>query len=376
MKQYKYYFAILLLSGFIITGCSNSSETNGDTESETEQLIRITQEQVVSEGIELGEPTTRIFEESFTCNGYIMSPANGMAQISTPISGIVETVNCALGDYVNKGEVLCLLSGNDLMVIQQEFAETSAKLKQLKADYERSKILFDEKIGAEKDFLAVESNYKAMTAKYNSLKIRLALLRLDVTKISEGKLYSSFPVVAPIGGYITNMNLLIGQFIEQQQYLIEIIDINQLHLQLSVFEDNISKLRTDQSVQFNSVGEPVLIHSGTLISIGRTINPESRTIQCIAKINNEDGVRFIHRAYINASVIIDKSEARALPNEAIIKSDNDYYVFVIEISENEIYYIRKVKVAIGRVSDGFSEIISGEFPGKVLISGIYNLQSE
>ena len=304
MKLYKSNLAFLLLLVLIPPGCSNTSVTNGDIESETEQLIRITQEQVISEEIELGEPTSHIFEESFTCNGYIMAPANGMAQISTPVSGIVEAVNCALGDYVNKGEVLCLLSSNDLMVIQQEFAETSAKLKQLKADYERSKTLFDEKIGAEKDFLAVESDYKAMTAKYNSLKIRLEMLSLDVTKIIEGKLYSSFPVVAPIMGYITNMNLLLGQFIEQQQSLVEIIDINQLQLQLSIFEDNIAKLRTGQNVQFNSVGETSSTHSATVTSIGKTINPESRTIMCIANISDEDGVRFINGAYIEASVIV------------------------------------------------------------------------
>lgn len=366
----------MMMSGLIITGCGNSSETNGDTESQSDQLIRITQEQVSSEGIELGEPTVQMFKESFTCNGYILAPANGMAQISTPISGIVKAVYCALGDYVNKGDVLCSLTGNEIMVIQQEYAETSARFKQLKADYERSKTLFNEKIGSEKDFLAVESDFKAMTAKYNSLRIRLELLRLDVTDISEGKLYSSFPVVAPIRGYITNMDLLLGQFIEQKQNLIEIIDIDQLQLQLSIFEDNVTKLKTGQRVQFNSVGENDLIHSATLTSIGKTINPESRTIKCIAKISNDDGARFINGAYIEASVVTEQSEARALPSEAILKSDNDYYVFVVERSENEVYYIRKEKVTIGRVSNGFSEIIAGELQGKVLISGIYNLQSE
>ena len=376
MKQYYSIIAVFMIIALIGTGCGNSPETNADSPGEANQLISITQDQVDSESIELGELTTQIFEESVNCNGYIMAPANGMAQISTPISGIVETINCKLGDFVKKGEVLCLLSSNELMVIQQDFAETSAILSRLKTDYERSKTLFNEKIGAEKDFLAIESEYKATTAKYNALKIRLESLRLNITKIEGGELYSAFPVVSPIKGYISDMNIVLGQFAEQQKNLIEIVDVNQLQLQISVFQDDIDKLKTGQNISFSSLGEHALHHYATLISIGKTVNLESKTILCIAKIKNSDGFNFINNSYVEASVTVNDSEAKALPNEAILKSDNDYYVFVVEKSENGVYYLQKVKVNIGRISKGFSEIINGEFDGKVLVKGVYNLQSE
>jgi len=376
MEQYKYITTHFLLLILITLGCGKTSETSGNKESESDQLIIVTQEQVDSENIEQGGITNHVFEESVICNGYIIAPANGMAQISTPISGIVETINCSLGNYVKKGAVLCLLTSNEFMVVQQDFAVTSVNLKRLKADYERNKTLYDEKIGSEKDFLVVESEYKAMTAKYDALKIRLELLRLDVSKIIDGKLFSSFPVIAPIAGYITNMDMVLGQYIEQQQSLIEIIDINRLQLQLSLFEDDIAKLKTGQKVKFNTLGESALIHSATLISVGKTINQESGTIKCIAKIDNEDNVNFINHAYVEASVVVNKNEAKALPNEAILKSEKDYYVFVVEKIEDEVYYLKRLKVNIGRVSNDYSEIVGVELPDKVLIKGVYNLQSE
>jgi cobalt-zinc-cadmium efflux system membrane fusion protein len=297
-----------------------------------------------------------------------------MAQISTPVAGIVMTIDCALGDYVKKGDILCSLTSNELMDIQQDFAETSARLGQLKADYERSKSLLNEKIGAEKDFQAIESEYKGMTAKYNALKIRLELVRLDVSEIREGKFVSSFPVVAPIEGFITEMNLLMGQYIEQQKGLMEITDVKQLQLQLSVFEEDITKLRTGQQVEFNLLGEPSLIHTATIISIGKAIDQDSRAIQCIAKISNENGVNFINRAYVEASVVTNQTEAKALPNEAILKSDNAHYVYVVEKSEKDTYYLRKEGINIGRISDGYTEIVDSEITAKILTKGIYNLQ--
>lgn len=376
MKLYNnnlsYYFILLLL----ISGCGNHSAIKEEVPVDTEQFIRISQKQAESEKIEFGEATLMTFKEVVKCNGYIMSPSNGMARISTPVTGIVETVNCSLGDYVKKGAVLCTISSNELMIIQQDFAETSARLIRLKADYDRIKALFEEKISAEKDFLAIESEYKAMTAKYHALKIRLEIMRLNSTKIENGDFISAYRVVSPINGYITDLNIVLGQFVELQRSIIEIVDTKQLQLILSIFQQDITKLKQGQSVDFNSIGEPESAHSGKIIAIGRTVDPDSRVIKCIAAISNEKEADFINQSYVEASVIVNQSDIKALPSEAILKSDDDYYVFVVDKFDDEGYSLRKVKVNVGRIYNGFSEIIDGEFAGKILVNGVYNLQSE
>jgi len=376
MRRYDFIRAVHVMMIFITFGCSNTSKTSEDDANEVDHLLQISQKQFESDSMKIGEVSIRNFEDEVQCNGYITSPVNGMAQISTKISGIVETINCSLGDYVKKGQILCVLSTNELIVLQQDFAETSAILKRLKADYERSKALFNEKIGAEKDFIAIESEYKVMMAKYQSLKLRLELLKLNVSKIEEGELYSVFSIIAPINGHITNLNIVLGQFIEPEKNLIEIVDVNKLQLQLSVFENDLKKLNPGQKIKFNSLGEPNTIHYATLSSVGKTINLESKTIQCMAKIKNEDEFSFINHSYIDARIIVNQKEAKALPNEAILKSGADYYVFVVEKSDGQIYYLRKVKVNVACVSMGFSEIIASEGLTKVVTKGVYNLQTK
>ncbi len=376
MKLIRIVSAVSLLLLLVMAGCGRSEKTNENDAAEASQLVQITTSQFESEGMMIGEATTQPFKEEVRCNGYIVAPATGMAQISAPLAGIVQAINCSTGQYVRKGETLCLLSGNELMLIQQEFAETSAKLKRSKSDYDRSKALFDEKIGAEKEFIAQETEYHVMRSKYQSLKLRLELLKLNVSKIEAGEFYAAYAVISPINGYVTSLNMVLGQYTEQQMSLLEIVDINQLQLQLSVFENDVNKLEPGQTVRFNSLGEPDSSHMATLVSIGATINPESRTIQCIAKIVNANGKKFINESYIGAAIMVGHKTALALPNEAVIKSGRDHFVFIVEKQHDHIYYLRREKVTIGRTSGGFTEITSAANLTKVLIKGAYNLPAE
>ena len=162
MKAYNFIYTVFIIFVFTLFGCNHSADTNTEIVSEDDNLIQITHEQFTSNAMKIGELSTHIFEDKVRCNGYIIAPANGMAMVSTQIAGIVESVHFCPGKYVNKGEILCTLSSPELIILQQDYAEASTKLKKLQSDYDRSKALFKEKIGAEKDLISKESEFKAM----------------------------------------------------------------------------------------------------------------------------------------------------------------------------------------------------------------------
>ncbi len=373
MKLYTILNTLLILLVLIATGCGKSSKTAQEPAADTINLIQVTLEQFEGDSMKFGSITPQNFDREVSCNGYITAPPNGEAWISSPLAGIVESIKCMMGSYVRKGQTLGYITSNELMALQQEFTETSAKQKRLNADYKRSKSLFDENIGAEKDFLAVESEYKSMQSKYQSLKLRLQLLKLDVVKIEAGELYSAFPLISPIDGYITNQNMVLGQFVEQQKKLVEIIDVNQLQLQLSVFETDIAKIKTGQNIRFRVSGDNTVFHTAKLSAVSKTVNPDTKTILCLAKINTKEGSNLVNNSYVQAKIIVDQKEAKALPSDAILKSGKDYYIFVFDKSDQQGYYLRKEKVETGMVSNGFTEITGNVTFPKILVKGIYNL---
>ena len=84
----------------------------------------------------------------------------------------------------------------------------------------------------------------------------------------------------------------------------------------------------------------------------------------------------INQSFIEALLSVNSSEAVALPSEALIKSGKDYYVLLLEKSDNDAYYLRRQKVNIGRTSKGFTEISDSIDLTKVLVKGVYNLSAE
>lgn len=375
MKQYQSLYSILFIL-LLVAACGKSTIENAGDVVDSEEYMRVTTKQIKAEGITVGGFETKLFEEFVKCNGYIKAPPNGWAKISSPVSGIVKSINYSVGDYIRKGDVLCVLSSNEFLNIQQNFGEASAMLIKLKADYERSKSLYDQNIGSEKDFKAIESEYKVMSVKYKSLKIWLEQLNLDVTKIENGDLISSYPLHAPISGYIADIDLSMGQFIEPQKNLVEIIDVNKFQLQLSVFESDIVKLRKGDKVLFNTLGESAGLHSAEIIAIGKNIDSETKSIRCLAKIDNEDGLNFVNNSFIESSILVNSFEARAVPDGAILKSDQDHYIFVVSGQDDDGMNLTVTKVSIGRTYNGYTEIIGDLADGKILTGGVYNLQVE
>ncbi|WP_168026825.1 efflux RND transporter periplasmic adaptor subunit [Ignavibacterium album] len=341
-----------------------------------DSLIQITKAQFETEKMQIGDPVLYDFEDVIKSNGYISSPPNGKAQISTQIPGIVKNISKSIGDYVEKGSILCTIESNEIIMIQQDFIETANKLKALTADYNRMKTLNDENITSQKNFMTVESEYKNMQAKYNGLKARIEMLKLNPNNIQEGNVSSSINLYSPINGYITMQNCLLGQYIEPQQVLMQVVDVNKLYLQFFVFEKDIAKLKIGQKVYFYSSDNKSKTLNATVTAIGKSINSTTKSIECKAVINNDDKSSLLDGMYVNVNVVTTKSTALSLPTDAIIKSGNDNFVLQKEKEKNGNYYFIKKPIKIGMSLNGFTEIIDDKNLKNVLIKGIYNLKVE
>lgn len=367
-----FYFSMLFLS----IACGKTTTSNPEDLATSTKLIQITQSQFNADQMTLGDLTMRSFDDVVTCTGIISSPPNGRAEMSSQLSGIVVSILCNPGEYVKKGQVLCTLTSNELIEMQQSLAEASAKLKAIKLEFERKKILSQEKIGADKDLIVIESEYDAMKAQHASLRMQLALLNLDVSKIESGELVETFSIKAAISGVISRHNVVLGQFVEQQKPMFEVVDMNQLQLQLSIFQKDIQRLSIPQTVRFKTMAGQGEVGLANLVTIGKTMQTQSNTIQCIAKIDKSAELHLISGAYLEAYILVASSECLSLPVNAILKAGKEQYVFVVDKKEDTNYYLRKEEVITGRTSEGFTEIVSPVSLKDVVTNGVYNLQTD
>lgn len=367
MKTIKY---LLIFAGltFILSSCNDKQETI----EEESNLIEITNQQFITDSMQLGKTETRLFENTIKCNGIIETLPNGMAKVSAPIPGVVKNINISNGQFVRKNQPLFELAGIEIIDIQKDFAEATANYKRSKSEYERIKSLYNEKVTSEKDYIVAETEFKTTMAKYNGLKLKIEAIGFSVVKIENGEFYSSYSIKSPIDGYISKLQTNIGSYIESQNELLEIINPEMFQIKLSIFAKDINNLKKGQSVRFKSLNNND-IHVATINSIGVTIDNESKSINCYASIKDKNLTNLIVNEYIEAEIITNSDTVIALPSNAIINSDTGNFILVLEKEDDNKYSFKKVEIKIGSKNEEFTEILEPKIDGLILTNGVYNI---
>ncbi len=346
-----------------------------ETAAEESGDITLTREQFEYAGMKIGTPLPRSFSNSIKTNGLIVASRTGAAEISTLISGRVRQIYHSTGDYVKKGTILFTLESNEIILLQQTYAEAFQQLKLLQSDFDRLKSLSDENIVARKDFLKAESDLRTTEAKAEGLKSRLKMIHIDPSQVEQGVIVSFQSVVSPINGSITRQEIVLGQYIELNETPIEIIDTDNLRLSLQVFENSMAEILKGQEVIFSVPDRPEIKLNATLSQLGKTVSAETRSVKCYAEIDPEERSLFLDKMYVEAEIITCEREVLALPETALIREpDRDYVLILLE--ENDQYYtFRKMPVQTGVTRQGFTEILDDDL-SSLLVEGVFSLWTD
>ncbi len=367
--------AIPLITATILLFSACSKKTSETPEPEND-FTKITMEQFQEGKMALGKPLKMAFENSFQISGKIVSRVDGLAKISIPIEGFIKRIHVRKGQSVKSGEVLFEIEGSALIELQKAFAISSAKMPQLQSDFERIEQLFKENIKTESEFMIAESAYKTELANYSALKQNLENIHLSISDIENGNYASVYQIKSPIQGQVVDVQTTPGQYVSPQSSIAEIVDARKKHLQLLVFENDYSKIKSGQKVAFKTASEKGAYSTATITSIGKILNMQSKSFDCFAEISDTDKSKFIINQLVHGQVILNTDTVFALPQEAILKSGNNQFVFVKAREIGNELFLEKVKVRVGRSSKNHVELIDGPLNKQILISGAYHISSE
>ncbi len=345
---------------------------NQDTREQEFNVVEITDQQYSSDSMQIGKMEKRVFENTVKCNGTLIPFPEGMAKISAPFGGIVKKIYCRNGQFIEKNQTLLEITGNEIIDIQNDFAEASANYKRFKSEYERIKSLYDEKVASEKDFIYAQTEYRASVAKYNGLKLKIELIGFSAESIENGEINAFYSIKSPIGGFVSKLKTVIGSYVDSQSELLEIINPDLFQIKLTVFAKDLKGIKIGQSVRFKSADNQE-VHLATLSSVGVVIDDETKSVDCYASIKDEGQLNPVSNEFIEAEIITRTDTVNALPSEAIIKNENDYFVLVLNKQEDSKYFFNKIQVKTGRQFEGFTEIIEPEIQGLILTRGVYNI---
>ncbi len=368
MNKLKNLILFTTLSMIMFACGSKNQETS---EQDTSQ-VEITNQQFITDSMRMGKIETREFENTVKCSGTIVSLPGGMVKVNAPFRGLVKNIYFQNGQFVEKNVPLVEIAGNEIIDIQNEYAEAAANYKRSKSEYERIKSLYNEKVTSEKDFILAETEYKISLAKYNGFKLKIESIGLSVSKIENGEFYTSYVIKSPINGIISGFKTNIGSYIDTQTELLEIINMDMLQLKLSVFAKDIVDVKKGQSVRFKSTYGKNL-YTATINSIGVVIDNEVKSIDCYATFNDKLQTNTIVGEFIEAEIVTKTDTVNALAADAIITDENTTYILILNKQDKDKYLFNKIKVKIGRKYNGYIQINEPKTDDSILIDGTYNI---
>ncbi|TRX24221.1 efflux RND transporter periplasmic adaptor subunit [Flavobacterium franklandianum] len=370
MKKIIYTLAItsLLLSCKDAKTEESNKKDNG--------LITVTKDQFQSSGMEIASPVEQDFDVTINTSGKIDVPPQNRAQVTSFVGGYVKSTKLLVGDKVTKGQALLTLENTEYLDIQKDYLEVAEQIKYLKSEFERQKVLYDEKISSQKNYLKAESDYRKTLGMYQSLKAKLQLLNINPSNVEKGKLTSIVTIFAPITGDIVIMNANVGMPVAPSDVILEIVDTNHLHLELAVFEKDILKVKMGQKINFIVPEASKEVFDAEVHLVGKSIEGNDRTINVHGHLDDNIKQKLLTGMFVEAKIKINSKKGLAIPADALISENNKNFVLLLDNEKNTIFSFKKVAVIVGDKSGKKVEIIPNNqinASSKILVKGVFDL---
>lgn len=353
MKNISYNIATFIL--LLLMGCGNKNNVESASEETTDSGIIVTQEQFDTNDLMLGSLEQRTFPKMVETSGMIDVPPENRASITAFMGGFVKKTPLLIGDWVKKGELLVVLENQEFVQMQQEYLEVFNQLDFLKAEFERNQTLFEEKIASQKNYLQAKSNYETAKARYQGLREQLQMLNISPSKVEQGSITSEAAIYAPIHGSVTKMNVSMGSYVSPATEILEIVDNEHVHLELTVFEKDILKVKKGQEILFKIPEVSDETYKAEVHLVGTSIDDAKRTIKVHGHLENEDG-GFLPGMFVNAMIMTDTISGWSLPEEAVIESEGTSYILKLLGKTDNNYTFERVAVTQGETYNGYTQI--------------------
>lgn len=351
--------SMTVLLGLAITACGSQNEEAIEVNHiESENAVELTQAQYDQASIEIGAAERKVIGSELRVNGMIDVPPQSNISINMPYGGFVKYTEMLPGSMVKKGQLLVMIENPEFIQFQQEYLESMANRDFLKADFERQEELYQEKVASGKNFQLAKSNYLANEARLKSMEERLKLIGFNLAKIREGVVSASVNIYAPVTGSVREVYTNIGKYINPQDVIMDITNSEDLHVELTVYENDIQRVKLGQRIRFSLPTSPTEWLEAQVFLVGSGVREDrSVTVHGHLKQKNED---LKPGMYVAAKIETDSNEDWAVPEVSIVRFGGKHYVFAYtgEKSENgqTMHDFKMLEVIKGYTEDSYTQI--------------------
>jgi len=367
----KSYF-MLIMAVLLAYSCGSKKQEAATSETETAvaTLVSLDADQLKNAGITLGKPEMKPISATLKLNGSIDVPPQNMVSISFPLGGYLKSSKLLPGMRVRKGETLAVMEDAQFIQIQQDYLLAKSKMALAEGEFQRQQALNAHKASSDKVFQQAKNEFETQKIMVRALDEKLRLIGLNPSALSEDNLSRSVSVRSPINGYVSKVNVNIGKYTAPTDVLFELVNPEDIHLALTVFEKDVAKLAIGQKVMAYTSDNPAKKYPAEILLISKSLD-ENRTAEVHCHFEKYDHSSLVPGMFMNAEVDVKTEKALVVPEGAVVRWQNQNYVFVE--AGNGTFNMAPVELGIAQ--DGQQQIIPAEDLGgkNVVLQNAYTL---
>jgi cobalt-zinc-cadmium efflux system membrane fusion protein len=317
--------AALLTHGFGLLGGRRSG---GE---ETPSLIRQGNQIIVPAGSALRQRLSVQPAQAQAIRAKLLLPAiveadpARTAAVLTPLAGRVTQLKVALGDRVNRGQILAVIDSPDLAQAYDDYDKAADALALTAKNLERQQGQVDIGALSERDLDQARSDHRQAQAEFTRTQSRLQVLGVAPGSDQRDRLLT---IRAPTAGSITTLSIASGNMInDPTQPIMTVSDLSTVWVTALVAEKDLPAIARDQDAEVSLAAYPERTLHGKVLFVSDVLESDSRRDKIrIAFPNPEHQLR--PNMFATVTLLGPGQTRIVVPTSALLMNNDRTSVFV------------------------------------------------
>jgi membrane fusion protein, heavy metal efflux system len=416
MPTYHIFALAFILTGLAACKSSNTEPTHpseptaqqpNEPQNNEPTTVLLTAAQLKTIAVKIGAVEQKELVAQVKANGVIGISNEHKSLITSQFGGMLKSVLVHTGDIVKAGQVVATITNPEFIntqeeyltvksqlgagngdavasvanaqyaALQEQFISLQPQIELAEKEAQRQKELSAGNAGSAKNLEQALANLATLQSKRSTLQTqmdifsknanlilqtkraaldaKLRLMGIDPKGLSPETMQSALSVRAVSTGVVGDIRAKIGTFVDASNVIAEVADLNNLFLDLNVYEADLHKFKLEQQIHFTLINVPDRTYAARIYRIGSALDPMTKSVKLHAHIEGS------HEGLIegmNAVAVVDlgKSQSAAVPNQAIVNHSNQNYIFVVRASNAEETIFEKIPVKLGTTEGNYTAI--------------------
>lgn len=348
-------------------------------ESDSFDDIPLTQQQVSTAELRMGEVQTRELDATLRVTGTLVLRPQSMADVSSLMGGVVRSILVSEGQRVSKGQVVATVENTSVVTLQREYFTALRESEAARAELTRQQTLAKAGAGVAKNLQQAETAARIADASLTGIGQQLRQMGISPKSVASGSFATVFPLRAPISGTVSRISASIGSYADMQSPLLAIRDNSAMECDLNVFEKDVAKVAVGDRVELLLANQPGRVLRGRVYGVNQYFNDAAKSVAVHVRLDASPRQGLIDGMYVSGTIATGRQKCRALPSQAIVSTEGKSYIFALNGKpRGGKYSFSRHEVTTGVTSDGFTEVDLCEHirpDSRIVTDNVYYLAS-